>query len=55
MGRIRVYLRFILLYYSIFRIPFIVLMILPFCPCIDIFIYLNSLNNNQDSFIIVFT
>ena len=35
-----------LFYYSIFRIPFIVSMLLPFCPCIGIFIYLDSLNNN---------
>ena len=27
-------------------------MLLPFYPCIDIFIYLNSLNNNHVSFII---
>ena len=28
-------------------------MLLPFFPCIGIFVYLNSLNNNQVSFIIV--
>ena len=42
-------------YYSIFRIPFIISLLLLFCHCIGIFIYLNSLNNNQVSLIMLLT